>query len=88
MHLLGEIFEKIGIIIFLQKYKSYRIIHWFISLFRIHDIDGLIDLDVPWWSYSSIEEVKKFIYTKDIIRAFEYGSGASSFWLAKRESNL
>lgn len=61
--------------------------HWFASLFSIYDIDGLIKLDVPWWVYGAIHEVDRFLASKPC-RVFEYGSGASTAWLAKRSQSV
>lgn len=58
--------------------------HWLTSLFAIHDIDGLIDLDVPWWTYSAIDRIAAFLREHPQARVFEYGSGASTVWLSKR----
>ena len=56
---------------------------WFASLLVIYDIDGLIRLDVPWWTYQAIAEVDAFLASAPR-RVFEYGSGASTVWLARR----
>jgi predicted O-methyltransferase YrrM len=64
--------------------RSSRTRHWLQSLLAIHDIDALIRLDVPWWTYDAIELVEDFLKTRKAARVFEYGSGASTVWLAKR----
>ena len=64
-----------------------RIYHWASSLLSIHDIDGLIALDVPWWTYDAIEEVESFL-SSHRASVFEYGSGASTVWLAKRAAKV
>jgi hypothetical protein len=64
-----------------------RIYHWASSLLSIHDIDGLIALDVPWWTYDAIEEVESFLSSRRA-SVFEYGSGASTVWLAKRAAKV
>lgn len=58
--------------------------HFLRSLFAIHDIDGLIELDVPWWTYSAIDQIEAFLCAHPQARVFEYGSGASTVWLSKR----
>ena len=62
--------------------------HFLRSLFAIHDIDGLIELDVPWWTYSAIDEIEAFLHTHPQARVFEYGSGASTVWLSKRAGEV
>jgi hypothetical protein len=66
--------------------SRYR--HWLQSLLAIHDIDALIRLDVPWWTYDAIERVEDFLKSRDCARVFEYGSGASTVWLAKRAASV
>ena len=43
----------------------------------------MIDLDVPWWTYESFNFLKDYLNDKTKLEAFEYGPGASSFWLKK-----
>ena len=55
------------------------------TLFAIHDVDDLVRLDVPWWTYAAIREVELHLDSLGgRARAFEYGSGASTVWLAQR----
>ena len=59
--------------------------HYFRSLLAIHQLDDMIQLDVPWWTYEAISEIEKYIQNLDHKPAvFEYGSGASTIWLANR----
>jgi len=64
--------------------RANRTLHWLQSLLAIHDIDELIRLDVPWWTYDAIELVEDFLKARNAPRVFEYGSGASTVWLARR----
>lgn len=49
----------------------------------------MIELDVPWWTYSAISQIEAYIATlKEAPVIFEYGSGASTIWLAKRAQKL
>jgi len=82
------IFNHIGIIFLLKKYKHIKFIHWFLSLFYIWDIKGLIYLDSPWWTYKAIKIIDDYLKTKSTPIAFEYGSGASTVWLSKRVDKL
>ena len=54
------------------------------SLLGIHDADTLIQWDVPWWTYRAAKAVDEFLDTCEAPRVFEYGSGASTVWLARR----
>jgi len=61
---------------------------WLASLSAIYQIDRMIALDIPWWNVAATEEVEAFLKDRPNGRAFEYGSGASSAWLAKRCKQL
>tara|TARA_X000000950_G_scaffold184202_1_gene223078 strand:- start:256 stop:945 length:690 start_codon:yes stop_codon:yes gene_type:complete len=56
------------------------------SLLSIHNIEELIDNDLLWINYNSINYLKKFVSKKKIV--LEYGSGASSAWFSKRFKKL
>lgn len=59
--------------------------HWAFSLTRVHDSLAIAELDVPWWTYHAIDAVSDWLRVHERpLRAFEYGSGASTFWLARR----
>ncbi len=58
---------------------------WFGSQFAIHDAAALARLDVPWWTFRAIDAVERWIAARNgQVRVFEYGSGASTVWLARR----
>ena len=56
------------------------------SLLSIHNIEELIDNDLLWINYNSIDYLKKFVNKNKIV--LEYGSGASSVWFSKRCKKL
>lgn len=56
------------------------------SLLSIHNIEELIDNDLLWINYNSINYLKKFVNKNKIV--LEYGSGASSVWFSKRCKKL
>jgi hypothetical protein len=59
------------------------------TLFAIHDVEDLVSLDVPWWTYSAIDTVREHLERLDgQARVFEYGSGASSVWLGRRAAEV
>jgi len=87
---LKHIFYKLGWLEKLDKRATEsQNFHYFRSLFAIYQLDDMIQLDVPWWTYSAIESIEKYIaelgYKPDV---FEYGSGASTLWLAKRSARV
>ena len=68
--------------------RDHRYRHWLQSLLAIYDIDALIRLDVPWWTYDAIGKVEAFLQARPNARVFEWGSGASTVWLAKRAGSV
>jgi precorrin-6B methylase 2 len=61
---------------------------WTRSLLAVYDLHDLIALDVPWWTYDSAERVARFLGARPDARVLEWGSGASSVWLAKRAGSV
>lgn len=61
---------------------------WLLSLFAIHDVDGLRRLDVPWWTFDSADQAEDWLRTNPGARVFEWGSGASTMWLASRAGSV
>lgn len=61
---------------------------WTASLFAIHDVDGLRRLDVPWWTFDSADRVAARLAEHPGARVFEWGSGASTLWLAARAGEV
>lgn len=57
---------------------------WLHSLFAIYDIEAMIRLDLPWWTLRSAKLVDRFLQQRPGATVFEYGSGASTVFLAKR----
>ncbi len=77
-----------GLLSALERRPDSRNAHWLRSLFAIHDIDEMIRLDVPWWTYDAIAKVDQFLKQRPNARIFEYGSGASTIWAAKRAGSV
>ena len=69
---------------------DHRLRHWAHSLTKVHDSLAIADLDVPWWTYDAIDEVARWFVSRGgrPVRVFEYGSGASTFWLARRATEV
>ena len=69
--------------------RSEKFKHWVTSLTRVHDSVAIAELDVPWWTYKAIDEVEAWLTARARpIRVFEWGSGASTMWLAKRTDEI
>jgi len=65
--------------------REARLKHWVYSLPRIRDALAMAELDVPWWTYRAVDVVDAWLSAHSRpIRVFEYGSGASTLWLAER----
>jgi len=61
---------------------------WLRSLLSIYDLQELLAYDVPWWTFAASDEVARFLDTRPGARAFEWGSGASTLWLARRSGEV
>jgi hypothetical protein len=69
--------------------REQRIKHWLTSLTKVHDSLAIAELGVPWWTYRAIDVVDSWLSARPHpIRVFEYGSGASTFWLANRADEV
>lgn len=59
------------------------------TLFAIHDVDDLVHLDIPWWTYGATVVVERHLAELGgAARVFEYGSGASTVWLGNRSREV
>ncbi len=58
------------------------------SLFAIYDLDSMVSLDLPWWTYNATAEVDAFLLGRRSARVFEFGAGASTIWLASRAAEV
>ncbi|HEX2903891.1 MAG TPA: hypothetical protein VHO01_10600 [Jatrophihabitans sp.] len=69
--------------------RDQRTKHWVYSLTRAYDSLAIAELDVPWWTYRAIDVVESWLAAHPHpIRVYEYGSGASTLWLAKRADEI
>ena len=69
--------------------RDRRTRHWLHSLTRVHDSLAIAELDVPWWTYRAIDVVDVWLAARPTpARVFEYGSGASTLWLARRSDEV
>lgn len=84
MRLMRRVVSPFGLLETPADIGKHRYRHWFQSLFAIYDTDELIRQDVPWWTYDAIARVDRFLQDRNRPVVFEYGSGASTVWLARR----
>ena len=86
---VGRGLRRIGVLGDEPPARSNRRRHWAYSLFCAHDSLAIAQLDVPWWTYGAIDEVERWLDGRSApIRVFEWGSGASTIWLAKRVDSV
>jgi predicted O-methyltransferase YrrM len=85
MHALARPLRASGLLPRLERAPRASWRFWFASQFAIYDAARLAALDVPWWTIAAIERVERWIAARNgRVRVFEYGSGASTAWLARR----
>jgi hypothetical protein len=81
----GRALTGLGVLPHTPPDRRQRFRHWLVSLTRVHDSLAIAELDVPWWTYAAIDVVDAWLEARPRpIRVFEFGSGASTLWLARR----
>ena len=81
----GRALTGLGVLPRTPPDRRQRFRHWLVSLTRVHDSLAIAELDVPWWTYAAIDSVDAWLEARPRpIRVFEFGSGASTLWLARR----
>lgn len=90
VRLIGACLRAVGILGLLERRagSGSRTATWLVSLFAIHDVDGLGGLDLPWWTFDSADRVGAQLAAHPQARVFEWGSGASTLWLAARAGSV
>src|SRR5437763_723392 len=79
----GRALHRVGLLPAVPPDRTDRVRHWAYTLTRVHDSAALAELDVPWWTYRAIDAVEAWLAARPgPARIFEYGSGASTLWLA------
>lgn len=59
------------------------------TLLAVHNAEDLARMDLPWWTYQSVDVVDGFLTgLRGRARVFEFGSGASTVWLARRAGSV
>lgn len=86
---IGGLLRAVGLLAALERRcPRSRQATWLVSLFAIHDVDGLGRLDLPWWTFESADQVAAYLREHPGARVFEWGSGASTLWLAARAGSV
>ena len=80
--------SAIGLLSALERRRDARTVLWMRSLFSIYDLDDLVHLDLAWWTFEAMDAVESFLKDRPGARVFEYGSGASTIWLARRSARV
>ena len=89
VHALGRPLRRAGVLDALERRAPRsRPATWLVSLFAIHDVDALGRLDLPWWTFDSAAQVADHLRRHPGARVFEWGSGASTLWLAARAGSV
>lgn len=86
---LRKVLDAVGFLGLLDRHSHHRPIHWLRSQFAVYNVEDLVNLGAPWWSYRGADAVEAWIKKQERpLRAFEWGAGASSMWLAERVDEL
>ncbi|CAN5137243.1 hypothetical protein BH09ACT12_BH09ACT12_26140 [soil metagenome] len=87
-HLRG-VLATIGLLGLLDRWaRRSRTGLWVRSWLAVYDLDDLIALDTPWWTFEAADEVAAFLLDRPGARVFEWGSGASTIWLGARAGTV
>ncbi len=58
------------------------------SQLAIVDLPRMVRLDVPWWNRRAALAVDRFLAEREQPAVFEFGSGSSTVWLARRAASV
>ena len=72
----------------IERFNSFSLKFHFLSLLSVYNVREIIKLGLPWWTYNSATFLNEYLKNKAKLDAFEYGPGASSFWLKKYCKNI
>lgn len=89
MHAIAKPLRAAGVLPWLEQGPRDSLRFWLGSQFAIYDAARLAQMDTPWWSLPAIRRVESWIAGRNgQVRVFEYGTGASTAWLARRCSQV
>jgi hypothetical protein len=85
----GRVLEATPLIPAEPPDREQRARHWLQTLPHVYDSSALARFDVPWWTYRAIDVVETWLAARPApARVFEFGSGASTLWLARRSGEV
>ena len=85
MRALAAVAGPLGLLRYLAGKRQSRACLYIRSLFSIYNAQDLAELDLPWWTFRAIDYVDEILRDHGSqMTAFEYGTGASTLWLARR----
>lgn len=84
VRLIRRAAESTGALDWLDRHRETRGLLYLRSLFSIYDAEDMARIDVPWWTFAAAAWVERFLADRPGSVALEYGSGASTVWLARR----
>ena len=89
MRQLRRLLATLRLLGYFDRNLEKRWVLYLRSLLAIYDFEDLARLGVPWWTFSAINEVEKFLNDREAtVRVFEYGPGASTIWLARHACSV
>ncbi len=88
MHGIARPLRATGVLDRMQRARHDSFAFWLGSQFAIHDAAALARMDVPWWTFPAIDAVDRWLAARSDVHVFEYGSGASTVWLARRAAHV
>jgi precorrin-6B methylase 2 len=86
---IRSLLGAIGLLALLDRAAArWRWALWVRSWLSIYDLDDMLRLDVPWWTFEAADEVAAFLGERPGARVLEWGSGASTVWLSQRAGSV
>lgn len=89
VRLLRAVLARLGVVGLLDRAaRRSRTALWMRSWLAVYDLDDMLRLDVPWWTFAAADAVEEHLRRHPGARVFEWGSGASTVWLAARAASV
>lgn len=87
--LLRAVLGRLGVLTLLDRAaRCSRTALWVRSWLAVYDLHDMVRLDVPWWTFEAADAVEEHLRRHPGARVFEWGSGASTVWLAARAASV
>ncbi|HJN04241.1 MAG TPA: class I SAM-dependent methyltransferase [Alphaproteobacteria bacterium] len=76
---------RLGVLGWMERPRETDRLLFLRTMLAFHDAADMARLDLPWWTVRASRRVDAFLRGRSgSAVAFEYGSGASTLWLARR----